>query len=183
MKINNAYNAQTALLSFILACLYVAVLLRAHFGSKFTFVIAVSALMLVSNVSGIVVEVANFKLIGQYVQGQTEYPSSVYVWVVVQGVSAMVRDATFNVAHWEFAYKYFKISYEVPVILRGDTMSSRSISFFNSVYFGLLAFNILVAVASGVDFILYNLAVFNGSDMSQATILWSEAFHFLIGIA
>lgn len=74
----------------------------------------------------------------------------------------MLRDSTFNVAHWEFAYKYFKISYEVPLVLRGESMSNRSAAFFKCIYYGLLVFNVLVAVLSGIDFIIYNYAAFQG---------------------
>lgn len=95
----------------------------------------------------------------------------------------MIRDATFNVAHWEFAYKYFKISYEVPLVLRGEQPNSRSVFFFNCIYYSLWVFNVLVAVLSGFNFIVYNNAEFRGQNISQETIIFSEAFHFSVGFA
>lgn len=119
MKINNVYNLQTGIISLILVFLYTFVLIKVHNGSKFKFVSIVSGLMLASNAACIVVELTNTKIVGTYSLDKTSYPKSIFVWVVIQGVFAMIRDSCFNVAHWEFAYKYLKISYEVPKLLKG----------------------------------------------------------------
>ena len=55
-----------------------------------------------------------------------------------------------------------------------------------TLYFSLLAFNILVAVLSGSDYIQYNILVFSklGSNpASNKEIYWSETFHFSVGVA
>lgn len=98
-------------LSAVLAVMYLAVLIQVRKGSKFLFVIVISALMLVSNVTAIVVVYENSKIIGAYDKNKTSYQTSIFVWIVFQGVTAIIRDSSFNVAHWEFAFKYFKISY------------------------------------------------------------------------
>lgn len=64
MSISNAYNLLTAILSFFLAALYSIVLVKVCGGSKFTFVIIVATMMLLSNIFGIVVTFANYYVIG-----------------------------------------------------------------------------------------------------------------------
>lgn len=120
MQIYNFYNLLTGVISTVLTLLYLAVLIKVRKGSRFIFVIVISALMLASNLTAIVVVYANFKVIGAYDISKNTYPASVYAWIIVQGLMSIVRDATFNVAHWEFAFKYFKISYEVPLMLKGE---------------------------------------------------------------
>lgn len=181
MQIFNIYNLQTAIISLVLVCLYILVLIRVHNGSRFRFVTVVSALMLASNASCIVVELANEKVMSTYSPEKTTYPKSIFYWVVLQGVCAAIRDACFNVAHWEFAYKYLRISYEVPILLKGETPDEMPC--FSWVYFLLHAFNILVAVLSGTSFILYNFAVFEVRDISSAQIIMADVFHMSIGLA
>lgn len=120
MEIYNVYNLQTAVLSFALAMMYLTVLFKVHRGSKFKFVTIISALMLVSNLTAIFVVYTNYVILGQYAPDKTSYPKSVFVWIVLQAISSFLRDSSFNVAHWEFAFKYFKISIEVPYLLKGE---------------------------------------------------------------
>ena len=40
-------------------------------------------------------------------------------------------------------------------------------------YYALHAVNVVVAVISGVDFIVYNFAVFHNKDISPSMIVWS----------
>lgn len=104
----------------------------------------------------------------------------------MQGLSAIIRDGCYNVAHWEFAYKYFVISHEVPLLLKGQTQTEFRIKCNKILYISLMAFNILVAVISGSDYIQYNILVYKklGNLVpSKKEIYWSEAFHFSIGIA
>ena len=44
---------------------------------------------------------------------------------------------------------------------------------FTYLYYGLHAFNILVAVLSGVDFVIYNFAVFEVKNISSVQIVIS----------
>lgn len=83
MELANVYNLETAIASFILAAIYVAVLIKAYYGSRFAFVVVVSGLMLASNIFGIIVVAANFKIIPAYVKNATSYPTSIYVWIVI----------------------------------------------------------------------------------------------------
>ena len=151
MEIYNVYNLQTAVLSFVLAMMYLTILFKVHNGSKFKFVTIISALMLVSNLTGIFVVYTNYVILGQYEPDKTSYPKSVFVWVVLQAISAFLRDSSFNVAHWEFAFKYFKISIEVPHLLKGETPDGSNETFFKITYYGLLVINVLVAVLSSVS--------------------------------
>lgn len=111
MKISNVYNLLVGVLSAVLAVMYLAVLMKVQKGSKFLFVIVITALMLVSNLAAIVVVYLNSKIIPAWDVNKTSYPTIIFVMVVFQGVMDIIRDSSFNLAHWEFAFKYFKISY------------------------------------------------------------------------
>ena len=121
MSISNSYNLLTAILSLFLAVLYAIVLVKVRAGSKFTFVIIIATMMMLSNMFGIVVTCSN-----NYITSHSpttdpppEYGPAIWIWIWVQGLSAIIRDGCYNAAHWEFAYKYFVISHEVPLLLKG----------------------------------------------------------------
>jgi hypothetical protein len=101
----------------------------------------------------------------------------------VQGLTSIIRDASFNVAHWEFAFKYFTISYEVPLMLKGEETIDAPFLYSNFFYYSMVAFNCLVAVLSGIDFVIYNFAVFQLKDVSVLIVVCAEVLHFLIGLA
>jgi Na+/H+ antiporter NhaD/arsenite permease-like protein len=64
MQLYNFYNLLTGILSAVLALMYLAVLIKVRKGSKFLFVIVISALMFASNIAGILVVFSNYKVIG-----------------------------------------------------------------------------------------------------------------------
>jgi hypothetical protein len=181
MQIYNAYNLQTAVLSFVLAFMYFAVLIKVHRGSKFRFVYVISSLMLVSNLTGILVEGTNYEILGEYAPDKTSYSAGVFVWIIMQAIFSFLRDSTFNVAHWEFAFKYFKISIEVPQLLNGVSPDDSNDRFFKVTYYSLLVINILVALLSSMSIAVYNWAVFKVRDISQTWIALSQAFKFSDG--
>lgn len=159
MDLSNIYNIETLIACVILAGMYLAVLIKCMEGSRFTFVLLVSGLMLVSNVFGVLVVISDFVIVKAYVPESSSYPSKVYVWIIIQGVGTIFRDSCFNTAHWEFAFKYLRIAHDVPMLLKGkNPEESRAI---DVIYFTMHAVNILVAVLSGIDFILFNYAVFH----------------------
>jgi hypothetical protein len=139
--------------------------------------------MLTSNLTGILVVFSNYKILGSYNSDTTVYPTSVFIWILVQGLTSIIRDASFNVAHWEFAFKYFTISYEVPLMLKGEETIDAPFLYSNFFYYSMVAFNCLVAVLSGIDFVIYNFAVFQLKDVSVLIVVCAEVLHFLIGLA
>ena len=56
----------TGILSALLAIMYLTVLIEVRKGTKFLFVIAISALMFVSNITGIIVVFSNYKILSLY---------------------------------------------------------------------------------------------------------------------
>ena len=150
----------TGILSALLAIMYLTVLIEVRKGTKFLFVIAISALMFVSNITGIIVVFSNYKIISLYDPKKTVYPTSVFIWILIQGLTSIIRDSSFNVAHWEFAFKYFKISYEVPLMLKGEVRVDEPFYFSDCFYYSMVAFNCLVAVLSAIDIVIYNFAVY-----------------------
>lgn len=161
--------------------MYIAVLVKVHRGSQFRFVTVISGLMLVSNLTGILVVITNFEILGAYDPNKTSYSAGVFIWIVVQAITMFLRDSTFNVAHWEFAFKYFKISIEVPQLLKGGTADDSNDKFFKFTYYSLLVLNVLVALLSSVAIALYNFAVFKLRDISQTITALTQAFKFSVG--
>ena len=145
--------------------------------------IAISGLMLTSNLAGIIVVFSNYKILGFYNVDTKVYPTSVFIWILVQGLTSIIRDGSFNLAHWEFAFKYFTISYEVPLMLKGEETIEEPFLFSNFFYYSMVAFNCLVALLSGIDFVIYNFAIFELKEISLFNVVCAEVLHFFIGLA
>lgn len=45
-----------------------------------------------------------------------DFPPKVYYYIILQGVSALLRDGMFNISHWMFAYEYYNSAVALPLI-------------------------------------------------------------------
>jgi hypothetical protein len=68
-------------------------------------------------------------------------------------------------------------------MLKGEERFEEPFLFSNFFYFSMVAFNCLVAVLSGIDFVIYNFAIFELKDVSVFNVVCAEVLHFLIGLA
>ena len=86
--------------SLILTALYGVVILKVQTGSKYTFIIVLTLMLMISNLSAILSDVFGEKYGG---------PSDA-AWLVLECLATWFRDMFFNLAHWLFCYKYWLIS-------------------------------------------------------------------------
>jgi hypothetical protein len=124
-----AYNLETVIFSIILIIVSSIVLGRECRGSKFDFILIILSLLIATNFFGMLVIYCNKVLSIQYVPTDPDeeyppevppmiYPWTTYLIIWTQAISAFIRDASYNCAHWEFAYKYWEISYMMPRLLK-----------------------------------------------------------------
>ena len=101
----------TVVTSAILVILFSIVLVMNSTGSKFNFVTILSSLMIVTNLAAIAVITENIQIykIFEANLAQGSYKNTMF-WVTALAISCFVRDLTFNIAHWMFAFEYYKIS-------------------------------------------------------------------------
>jgi len=85
MSISDSYNILTAILSFFLAVLYGVVLFKVYRGSKFSFVIIVSTMMMLSNIFGIVITPANYFILehSPITYPPPDYGPAIWFWIWV----------------------------------------------------------------------------------------------------
>lgn len=88
----------------IMIVAYVATLIKVLRSSKFKFVIKLLALLIVSNLAGILTIICD------------GFADSAWVWAL--SISAFVRSLMFNLAYWMFAFQYYTISRYTPFLLR-----------------------------------------------------------------
>ncbi len=92
------YNYSTAITAALLAVLYLLAVFRIKRTSEDVFVLKLSILLFISNVAAMLVVWANLHVAVWFNQ---KHPIA---WIYVQGISAVIRDVCFNLAHWVFAY-------------------------------------------------------------------------------
>ena len=101
-------------LAFILIALYAATLGKVIMGSKFTFVIKLLVMMIVSNFAVIMVIAADQHLF----RSSSDTSINYNFWACVQSIFVILRDVTFNVSHWMFSFEYFSIARFMPYAIR-----------------------------------------------------------------
>lgn len=78
-------------------------------------------------------------------------------WVWVQCCAEFVRDATFNVSHWLFAFEYYTISRFMPFVVEGLQIPSEMVAKDKVVYVAILSLNLLIPLAEATSLLIYNL--------------------------
>jgi len=94
-------------------------------GSQFLFLILLIVLLFISN-TGFIVYIAVYgkrKIVNK--EGSFEEKVT---WNIVSVTADWFRYACFNVAHWLFAVKYWVVSREMPIAIRGRLLIDQSTS-------------------------------------------------------
>lgn len=68
-----------------------------------------------------------------------------------------MRDATFNVAHWLFAFEYYTISRFMPFVVEGQQIPAEMVAKDKMVYVAMLSLNFLIPLAEASTLLIYNL--------------------------
>ena len=106
----------TIALSGVLILLYGATLIKVCRGSKYTFVIKLLVLLLLSNISQFFKSWSFYQLITGV------FNNVPYFWLALLSISGFITAACFNIAHWIFAYEYYSISHFMPFVLKGQDL-------------------------------------------------------------
>ena len=119
IKLEKLFLIDTVLasgLGLILIILYTVALDKVLRNSKLSNVIQLLILLIVSNLALISSYFAYYK----YESNYWNTASIEMDWVVIQAISAFIRDVCFNIAHWLFAFEYFSTANIMPFIIRDE---------------------------------------------------------------
>jgi hypothetical protein len=84
-----------------------------------------------------------------------------------------VKDVSFNLAHLNFAFEYYKIAKFMPLVLKGQQVTPQQTKKSKIFYSILCGFNIFFPIAEAVTIIWFNsLLVSNHARPDSALLLW-----------
>jgi len=152
MILANYYNFTQVVLATLLLVMYITTLGRVCRGRKFSFVVKLIVLMMFSNIALISGSISNYK---ESLKEKASTEMKLFMWTAA--ISFAIRDATFNVAHWMFAFEYYIISRYMPYLLMKTRPSSRMIRCDELINKFFMFFNVFAPIMSGASLLLYNL--------------------------
>ena len=116
MELFPIYELVQATCNCLLIFCYSITLTKNICGSRFAFVMKILVMLLVCNICELIIIVADRKQKEAYETLQT---SNIILWGCwIEGVATFFKYATFNVAHWIFAFEYFSIARTIPFVIR-----------------------------------------------------------------
>lgn len=159
MILANYYNLTQAVLASLLLIMYVTTLVRVCRGRKFSFVVKLILLLMFSNIAMISASISNYEvLLKEKTNDETEKTNdetTLYLWIA--SISFATRDATFNVAHWMFAFEYYSISRYMPFLLMKARPRISMVRCDELIYKLFLILNIFAPIMNGASLLIYNL--------------------------
>jgi hypothetical protein len=97
--------------SLLLIMMYCATLYHTIKGTKFTFVILLTSLLIASNIGTLINIYGSLQIYNK--DNTTE------LHIITINVGQMLQDLFFCIAHWLLASRYFVISAEIPYVIDG----------------------------------------------------------------
>lgn len=94
------------LFSAVLALLYTVVIVRTLSGSRFTFVIKIASLILMTNIASLLFWFMIFAF-----DSLTGLETGIAIFLV------FISELSFGLAHWSLANKYYSVAQEIPQVL------------------------------------------------------------------
>lgn len=155
----------------ILILLYLLVFVRVFFGSKYTFVIWLSFVLFISAVSNLL-----FTVFTQLTHRHPNFP------IFLVYTAYFLGSSTFNCAHWVFAYKYFEISVQVRHLFNQSKIPDYNLKLMKSMFWILLALNILVPLGYGIAGFYYHLHAPKGVQTVYTLFLVSGLCQLISGV-
>ena len=132
-------------------------------------------MLLISSICGLFVLYTNYKQYKNDVkQGEIKY---IFFWFFIQGLLGFIRDATFNVSHWMFAFEYYRIGRFMPLALQNKPVSSKTINNTRLLNLTLLLSSMLIPLLE-FSFITVNLFIYNGNTTNIWAGIVSEIFRY-----
>ena len=163
-----AYVLTQLICAGILLLLYSATLYKVITTTKFKLVVMLLCLLIVSTVAEFVVLKADSKLV------ETEHQT---LLKSLQSAFFFIRDATFNLAYWLFAWQYFTIARNTPYLLKQQTPPEEMTVFDNKINVVMSVLNIIVPLVAAILLLLVNIY---SNDAAMNTSL--DVFLYLNGV-
>ena len=101
------YIRTTFYTSLILVALYGILLVKIYRSNQYDFLIILTVMFVVSNIAAVLCN--TFAL-------QFSITDAIS-WLILQVIATIVRDSTFNLAHWIFCWKYWLIAVDMEALL------------------------------------------------------------------
>ena len=177
--LSTAYDYTTMITSIILIAMFVAVLIRVLLGAKFSFVVIIAILLIVSNVSSIADLIAANNLIKYYFDSN-ESGWERANWMM--GVFSFSRDATFSVANWIFSYEYYRIAKFMPFVVLDREVPASLISRDRLIFWLVLGLNILAPLATSTTGFIANLEGGRTDQSAKNWIIASIVTRYSVGL-
>lgn len=130
--------------SLILILGFVAILYRIFTGSKYQWLIALSLMLMLSNV---------FAIIGDRVAGVWTKDSDRKGYIFLEAFSFFLRDCLFNLAHWIFCYKYWLIAVQMQFMLSLKPMSPKRELLHKVINISFITLDIVMPMLYSISFI------------------------------
>jgi hypothetical protein len=133
--------------SLILIVGYTFVIAWIYKGSQFKILIMLSAMLLASALMSICADsVANV-----YVKRDGKAG-----WLALEAICVYVRDSLFNLAHWIFCFKYWKIAIEMEALIKMKPLSKLAQSFTLVTNWVMITLGVLCPLLYSVPFFVLN---------------------------
>ena len=128
-----------------------ATLIHVIKGTKHQFLIFISVLLLVSNLCAILSN--SFARVWIYAPDDSKQNPYIYL----QATASAIRDITFNVAHWVFAFQYWVISIEMQQAIQRQEFNQKYIILFKLFNYGCIFLCCAMPCVYSVTFVILNM--------------------------
>lgn len=156
MDLFQVYTVLGVVLAAVLVVLFSGVLVRNLMGLQFKFITSITSLLIVSNIAFIFCAKGD----GEIFRRDGNQSAGVDFWIDFLGVFSTLRDASFNIATWIFAFEYYKIARMMPFALKGLTMPNGMVTCHRLTNIAFLAANCLVPIVEGILITVSNFKFF-----------------------
>lgn len=139
--------------SGFLILLYVITLFKVILGSRHKMLILILIMLALNNI-GVIADCEMNRIIVRHNNEGQQTSKKVDLG---QFLSTEVRDISFNLAHWLFAFEYYAISKLIPFVLQNRSLPEGMLIQQKLLFWAVLALNILTPFLEGLTTFYYNL--------------------------
>ena len=143
------YYRTTFWTSLVVIVALIACTFKVLRGSKHCFLITLIGLLMGYNVSDF--------LCNTFARVWIEDPTQKYPYLQLQSVFIFLRDATFNLVHWIFSFKYWVIAFELDLIIYNEKIAGLAITAIKTLNYTVIALDILMPAVYATTFYVLNL--------------------------
>jgi hypothetical protein len=166
------YNWTTAGCAVVLTVCYTYSFVKNKTGAKMDFLILICGLLIISNIASVIVVFSNSEVFNE---------NHVGFFIFVQGLFTFLRDFSFNVAHWNFAYQYLISAISMPYIFEHKPLPKTIDRNCRILNISVLTLNIFSSFMQAIGLVIINLKIIN-QNVSEGWLDTYVVFRFSIGI-